>query len=517
MKRNELDPTFLKKLFGLESKVSDSALERLGEFLEIGIAKRKATIRHAGSVENESRFLVEGMIGMYYMNKLSRLYFPGDVFMDFESYQTQVPSKYRFKSFGESVYISLSYPNEELLLKEIPEFTDFSKSQIAKVRHADFEWHAFTQMNYRDKIRVIEEKFPSFKYDLTNNEKASLLGVSYATAARIKKDNKDIKAVGEIGQFGKLLQYPFPAYVHNDAADIEEQTVSWAFHFHSILRNIEEITYYKKQKFSYLSSCLYPEIDIERGLWISKLYLWLFYLDDMTDDLHVGQKAVFWDHLLIGVENIVDGKPLGFSPTRITVYLNAFIDLANEFSMLVSDDRELKKLIYSEVLNYLKENKVEAEYKDKGTPPSFEAYQLLRPVFSGGNLALSLCAFESGDKFDKNSSDWQETTELRGLAAKLIYLSNDLISYQKEASQGAFMNAVALLMHHKRIDFKMAQHEVLNQHAETLENFMVLERRWKEEYRPENSGVLKYLKQIKYKIAGSVHWSLSISPRYKKN
>ncbi|WP_339868942.1 terpene synthase family protein [uncultured Algoriphagus sp.] len=513
----DLDPTFLKKLFGLGGKVSDNAFEKVGEFLEIRIAKRKATIRHAGTVETESRFLVEGMIGMYYMGKLSRLYFPGDVFMDFESYQTQMPSKYRFRSLGESFYISLSYPNETLLLKEIPEFTDFSKSQIAKVRHSDVEWHAFTQMNYRDKLKVIEEKFPKFTYDLTNNEKASLLGVSYATAARIKKESTGKKPADKSGKLGKLLHYPFPAYVHTDAAEIEEQTVSWAFYFHSILRNNDEITYYKEQKFSYLSSCLYPEIDIEKGVWISKLYLWLFYLDDLTDDLHFGQKAGFWDYLLTGVDNIMGGKPLGFNPDRITVFLNAFSDLATEFDALVSGHKELKGLIFSEVLNYMQKNKIEAEFKDKKTLPSWEEYQVIRPAFSGGNLALALCAFESSENFSSDSFDWKETSDLRVQAAKLIYLTNDLISYQKETDRGDFMNAVALLMQHKGMSFKEAQQEILNLHAETLEEFMVLERRWREEYKPENSGILKYLKQIKYKIAGSVHWSLSISPRYRKS
>lgn len=517
MESYDLTPTFLKKLFDLEGKVSDNALERVVGFLEVSYAKRKATIRHPGSVETESRFLIEGMIGMYYKGNLSRLYFPGDVFMDFESYQTQVPSKYHFKSLCESVYTSLSYPNEELLLKEIPEFTDFSKSQIAKVRHADVEWHAFTQMNYRDKLREIEKKFPNFKYDLTNNEKASLLGVSYATAARIKKDYNETKAVDRIGQLGKLIQYPFSAYVHNDAADIEEQTVSWAFHFHSILRNNDEIAYYKNQKFSYLSSCLYPEIDIERGVWISKLYLWLFYLDDITDDLHVGQKAGFWDYLLAGVENIMEGKSLGFNPDRITVYLTAFSDLVTKFDALISGHKELKRLVFSEVLNYMQKNKIEAEFKDKRSLPTWEEYQVIRPGFSGGNLALALCAFESGEKFSNDCSDWQETTDLRELAVKLIYLSNDLISYQKEAERGDFMNAVALHMHHKRIDFTVAQQEVLNLHAQTLEEFMMLDKKWREEYRPENSGILKYLKQIKYKIAGSVHWSISISPRYRKS
>lgn len=513
----DLDPTFLKKLFGLEGKVSDGAFEKVGEFLEIRYAKRKATIRHAGTVETESRFLVEGMIGMYYMGNLSRLYFPGDVFMDFESYQIQMPSKYRFRSLGESVYICLSYPNEALLLKEIPEFTDFSKSQIAKVRHADVEWHAFTQMNYRDKLRVIEEKFPKFKYDLTNKEKASLLGISYTTAARIKKESTRKMPADKGGKLGKSLHYPFPAYVHIDAAEIEEQTVSWAFHFHSILRNNDEIAYYKEQKFSYLSSCLYPEIDIERGVWVSKLYLWLFYLDDLTDDLHVGQKAGFWDYLLSGVETILEGKSLGFNPDRITVFLNAFKDLVTEFDALVSGHTELKGLIFFEILNYMQKNKIEAEFKDKGILPTWEEYQVIRPSFSGGNLALALSAFESGEKFSSDCYDWKETSYLRGLAAKLIYLSNDLISYQKEASRGDFMNAVALHMHHKRIDFVVAQQEVLNLHAQTLEEFMVLDKKWREEYKPENSGILKYLKQIKYKIAGTVHWSLSISPRYRKD
>lgn len=517
MKSYDLDPEFLKTLFGLEGKVSNKAFERLDEFLEIKEFERKSIIRHAGSIESESRFLVDGMVGMYFMNKLSRLYFPGDVFMDFESYQTQVPSKYRFKALEDTVFISLSYSNEAKLLEEIPEFTDFSKSQIAKVRNSDFEWHAFTQMNYRDKIRVIEEKLPSFKYDLTNAEKADLLGVSYATAARIKKDRGFEHHKIADNQLGKMLQYPFPAYVHSDASEIEEQTVSWAYHFHSIFRSHEEILIYKKNKFSYLSSCLYPEIEFERGVWISKLYLWLFYLDDITDDLNVGLKEGFWNYLLIGVENIIKGKPNDITQSRINVFLGAFSDLVSEFNELVLGNKEIKALIYTEILNYLKENKVEAEYKDKGTPPSIEEYELIRPNFSGGNLALSLCAFESGEVLKKNCNDWEQTKDLRTLAAKLIYLSNDLISYQKEAKQGDFMNLVALEMLHSKISFKMAQQEVLSLHAETLDEFVALEKKWKERYRPENREILKYLKQIKYKIAGSVHWSLSISPRYKRN
>lgn len=517
MKRYDLKPKCLRELFGLDEKVSNDAFERLEGFLEIKEFERKSTIRHAGSIESESRFLVEGMVGMYYLNKLTRLYFPGDVFMDFESYQTQVPSKFRFKALINSVFISLSYSNEGRVLEEIPEFTDFSKSQIAKVRHADFEWHAFTQMNYRDKIRIIEEKFPSFKYDLTNTEKAHLLGVSYATAARIKRGPERRNNGMLAGQLGKLLQYPFPSYVHPDALEIEEHTASWAYHFHPILRSKEEISYYKKNKFSYLSSCLYPEIELERGFWISKLYLWLFYLDDMSDDIFPDLREDFWGYLLVGVNSIIQGKHYQIIPTRINDFLNAFKDLYQEFKSLVLDNKELENLIFSELIKYLRENKIEANFKVKANPPSLTAYQNSRPIFSGGNLALALCAFESGQKFKMQNPDWQKTNDLRSLAARLIYLSNDLISYQKEASQGDFMNLVALLMHHKKMEFKVAQQEVLNVHAETLKKFMELDKKWKEEYRPENSGILQYLKQIKYKVAGSVHWSLSISTRYKKN
>ncbi|PZX57608.1 CRP-like cAMP-binding protein [Algoriphagus ratkowskyi] len=515
MERYELDPKVLKTLFSLEGKVGDAAFKKLVPFLDLRQAKRKIIIRDAGAVENESRFLVKGLIGMYYTGKLSRLYFPGDVFMDFESYQTQIPSKYHFKALGDSVYISLSYHNEELLLKEIPDFTDFSKSQIAKVRNADFEWHAFTQMNYRDKIRVIEEKFPSFKYDLTNKEKASLLGVSYATAARIKSFPKIGKVSRVNKQLEKLLKCPFPAYVHNDAVEIEDQSVSWAINFHSIFRNNEEVDYYKKQKLSYLSSCLYPEIDFEKGVWISKLYLWLFYLDDMTDNLPVGQKANFWSYLLNGIEAIINEKQMEYIPSRIFVYLNAFVDLATEFKEMVTYNTDLMDMVFSEVLLYLKYNKAESEHKDSGHPPSLDEYRQSRPYFSGGNLALALCSFESVDKFKSDGADWLRTDQLRQLGAKLIYLSNDLISYNKEESQGDFMNIIALLMHHKKMDFTTAQQAILDEHAAVLEEFMKLDRIWRDEFRPENNGVLKYLKQIKYKIAGSVHWSLSISSRYK--
>lgn len=516
MKDNtQWDPLELKSLLGLNGKATDCAFRKLGKFIKVSELDRKKVIRFAGAVETESRVLLSGLVGMYFNGELIRLFFRGDMFLDFESYLNLIPSKYEFKAILKSRYSHLSSKDEELVLKEIPEFKVVSETLINRLRNENHEWFAFTQMHYEDKLRILELKFPDFKYTLTLSEQAKILGISPSTASRKKNPRAEKRKIPNwVAEMEKELTYSFHSFEHPDAEELEEMTISWASNFQDILRSREEVAAVRNQKLTYLAARLYPEAEFGKALWISKLYLILFYLDDLSDKIPNGQKELFWSELFHKGIEVFDGNHTSFLPSRIGIFLNAFEDLKNELAKLDTGNIDYKQLLLEELIFYFKANWGEAQNRDNTSIPSLEEYLDNRPFFSGGRLAVFLAAFELEKGFLEVKDVWEKTEELRELGAHLIFLSNDLISYDKESKLGDFNNYLCLLMHHNKWNLHTARMYVIEEHQETLRKFMELDSRLKNEFTPEDNGILKILKQIKYKVAGSVFWSLNITNRY---
>ena len=115
MKDNvQWDPLELKSLLGLNGKASDGAFKKLRKFIKVSELARKKVIRFAGALETESHVLLSGLVGMYFNGELIRLFIPGEMFMDFESYLNQIPSKYEFRAILKSKFTNLSFKDEEL-------------------------------------------------------------------------------------------------------------------------------------------------------------------------------------------------------------------------------------------------------------------------------------------------------------------------------------------------------------------------------------------------------------------
>jgi len=516
MKDNvQWDPLELKSLLGLNGKASDGAFQKLGKFIKVSELARKKVIRFAGALETESHVLLSGLVGMYFNGELIRLFIPGEMFMDFESYLNQIPSKYEFRAILKSKFTNLSFKDEKLVLMEIPEFKVVSETLIKRVRNENHEWFAFTQMHYEDKLRIIEQKIPDFQYTLTLAEQAKILGVSPSTASRKKNPKTDKKKIPDwVSEMEKELTYSFHSFQHPDAEELEDMTISWASYFQDILRSKEEVAIIRNQKLTYLAARLYPEADFEKALWISKLYLILFYLDDLSDKIPNGQKELFWSELFHKGMEVFDGNRTSFLPSRINTFLNAFEDLKNELIKLDKGNGDYRQLLLDELIYYFKANWGEAQNRDQNSIPSLEEYLENRPFFSGGRLAVFLAGFEMENGFKDVKDVWKKTEELRELGAHLIFLSNDLISYEKESRQDDFNNYLCLLMHHNKWKLHTARKHVLEEHKEALRKFMELDKKLKNEFKPEDNEILKILKQIKYKVAGSVYWSLKITNRY---
>lgn len=516
MQTIQWSPIKLKSLLGLEGMANDSAFIKLGNYISIKEIPSQTVIRHAGAVETESHVLEKGLIGMFYNGELIRLYFQGDMFMDFESYREQIPSRYEFRALQDSSFTVLSYENEQRVLKDMPEFRQVSEYLIAKVRNSNEQWIAFSQLPYEDRLRKFEERVPGLRYLLKIKELGSLLGISPRSVTRLKnKDDHKPEMRDWKKEISKKIAYSFSVVQHSQAIEIELHAISWASEFHVILRNQDEIKGFLKSKLAYLSTFLYPEIEFQRGVWISKLYLWLFYLDDLTDRLPLGQKEKLWKGLedwLLDFWTGSNSKP--FLPFRLIQLANAFEDLWMELKKLEEVNEVQFQLIQKEIMNYINHNKIEAGFRDSHYLPSLEEYLHHKQYFSGAQLAVSLGCLEFKEGMEMESEVWEKTCRLRELGAKLIFLDNDLISFYKEIKIGDRMNYLAILKGHESCSVDEAKFRLLDYRQSILQEFQEINRKWMEDFNPQNHLILQHLKYVKYKISGSAHWSLNVTNRY---
>ncbi|MHA7129248.1 terpene synthase family protein [Algoriphagus namhaensis] len=512
------NPLKVKSLLGLQGMAEDAAFVKLGNYISIREVSSQTIIRHAGTVETESHVLEKGLIGMFRNGKLIRVFFEGDMFLDFDSYREQIPSRFEFRALMDSCFTVLTYEDEKLVLQDLPEFKEVSEYLISKVRNSNEQWVAFSQLPYEDRLRELELKVSNLRFILKIKELASLLGISNRSVTRLRS-RESHQGGGENWKesITQKIGYPFKHSRHAQANQLEALAISWACDFHSFLCDPEEVKRFQKSKLGLLSTYLYPEIDFDKGLWINKLYVWLFFLDDKTDQLIPGSKERFWKLILDWVL-VFWGKERGnppFLPSKIASIANAFQDLWMELEQMDQVSKVQIELIQAEIQAHLHYSWIEAGFRDRGAYPSLEDYLEYKPYFSGAKLAVSLTCLEFEDQVFESDSLWQETASLRDLGAKLIFLDNDLISYKKEQAIGDHMNYLALLVLHNSLSPLEAKEKVLAIRTSVLQDFMAENKRWMEDFNPENHLILQKLKYIKFKIAASAFWSLKISNRYE--
>lgn len=77
------------------------------------------------------------------------------------------------------------------------------------------------------------------------------------------------------------------------------------------------------------------------------------------------------------------------------------------------------------------------------------------------------------------------------------------------------MNYIALLVKNEGMSLYQAKERAMEVRKSYFNDFMAQNKKWMENFNPENHLILQQLKYIKYKISGARHWSAEISKRYE--
>ncbi|SIN78571.1 terpene synthase family protein [Algoriphagus halophilus] len=502
----------MKPLLDYLKEMPIEEYQQLEPFFDIGNRKNREVILKSGAVEIESRFILEGIVGKFYLGALKRLYFPGDVCVEMESYSNQQPSRFELKVLKEARFTRLSFKNANLILDQFPKFQALSEELYKIARHKEEEWQLIVQGPYERARIELNRKYPGFESSLSQKQLASLLGVSPKTISRKNSREMQTAKFNRIIRYYKThLSYPFESKIHPSVEELDNQTLVWGSMIHRFFTGSKDENSYKKSQLTWLSARLYPDARWENLSWLARLFALLFAMDDFTDQLPKGLKGELWEEIALSFKGVMQGDTHMFFSKSVLSYRNAFYELWQKLPVLIQQQESFFSFLQEEFLLYLESNTWEAKNRDKGIVPTLEAYRQQRPFFSGGQLAISLTPLGMIEAFSLSYPLLVRFEKLRRLAAKLIYLSNDLLSYEKERTQGDFHNLLRLMMHHQKLPYEKVREEIVAEHRVILQEFLDQAQQIEEQ---GNELERSLLHQIQYKVSGAVTWSLFDTTRY---
>jgi len=513
MKMNKTEtPIFLKQFLDALEVHSLEKYYKLADYLKEKTYKKGEILRPADAHEDYAHFILTGMLALVQDRKLVRIYIPFEVAFDLDAYSTQSQSPYKLVALDNSKVVTVSRSAEERILIDLPEFKTLSEKLLERAKKSDLEWITITQLHHSEAIPLLKEKMAQ-QFQIPSTRKlGEMLGISPKTLSRYySKLYSNRKSILVRAQAKEIFHYPFQSIIHIDVEEIDSIVTCWASHL-NLLPSQKAISNYQKMKMTWLSARLYPEASLEKSIWLAKMYAFLFIVDDFTDKTPVGEKHRFWMELSIGIKDIMNGITIDLRNKKLKIFLNAFLDLWKEFLILASSDS--RNYFKSMMNNYIRENHWEACNRDFHRKITIVSYLEKRPVFSGGILALGLIQFAMEDNYPDISSIWLNLKCYRDLAAKLIFISNDLLSYEKEKFIEDPHNWLSLMMKEMGLEKEEAEKTLLDIHSQTLEELLILDRKYQKTYIPNSRTVLAAIKNIKYQISGAVAWSVFDTRRY---
>lgn len=220
----------------------------------------------------------------------------------------------------------------------------------------------------------------------------------------------------------------FPVALNPSTPRLDKEVLKWAWSNRLFLSN-EELEKARIQKLNWFASYLFPEAEEEVLRGTMKFFLWLFLIDDLLDSEHQSSARVFLDQLQ-------NPKP-GISCGRFDIFLGVLSEI--KVWWLGLGDEQWQKDWHQTWNLYLDAIRWEFQNKRTRVRPSLSEYQSYRMYFSGVYLAIHLLRLP--DLIGSCESDFLESK-----IARLICLSNDLSSAEKENQIGDYHNEMLLLI-----------------------------------------------------------------------
>ncbi|GAB2633491.1 terpene synthase family protein [Belliella aquatica] len=300
------------------------------------------------------------------------------------------------------------------------------------------------------------------------------------------------------------LLYPFESMINPLSDEMDQLTTTWAVHL-GLLNSRKQVNTIKQMKIDTFASCLYPHASKKFLLPVTKIYLILFLLDDLTDNRRQAEQNEIKDIHQSFINILYDKASKVESPFSI-----AFLDFTNQWKKLVNNEE------HTEFMNRFKEyiefQQWELEINNSMEIPPIQEYCFKRPYASGAHLAIYFMKILINFLLQTKEMDICQLHYLESKATTLICLANDIGSFYKELNEDSIHNFLIILMKEHQFSIDELMEIAKQKHTKLLHQFMQLC-----SINKDKPNLSKYIKALKHMIAGSHYWSTSETIRYHNN
>jgi hypothetical protein len=213
---------------------------------------------------------------------------------------------------------------------------------------------------------------------------------------------------------------------------------------------------------------LYPNAEKKELLFITKVFRYLFFLDDMADQYTGSKKILLWEQVLnLFIHVTTRGKKAELNGNgKILVEIFESLEATGI-------DEKGKECFKKCIFNFVKAGIWEAKNLYHNHPPLISKYLKKLGHSSGAEVAIFSLAIIQSNGIQASNLFCKKLMGLRQCLIRIVCLCNDLDSLEKEEKAGDFHNFVLLLEIHHGMDRKEAIILVKSKLKTILNNYQI--------------------------------------------
>ncbi|MFC5624569.1 hypothetical protein [Algoriphagus winogradskyi] len=179
-------------------EISEEDLSALFSRLDQKRFKKGMIIKEAGKIDQFSRFVCEGLIGLYREKdgtpNLEYLFTTGDIATEFHSYYTNQASEYYLKTLNDGVYIELSADSQEYVAKKNHNLMKLESKVMSYIMSRRTEMNGIRLLGLEAGYRELTKYLGDYIFLLKQTDLAGLFNCSLRKVSRwySEKGSKDL-------------------------------------------------------------------------------------------------------------------------------------------------------------------------------------------------------------------------------------------------------------------------------------------------------------------------------------
>lgn len=183
----------LKKHFDKLVWLDEKIYFRLEKYLVEKRYQKGSIIKKANERELYARFINTGYIAKMWPSEKGRdfrlrVFGPGKVAADFESYFSGQPSNYGLKAITYTSTFELHHSLEKKLLKEVPEVAPLATCINSQILMESIQWHNIFSLSRNDGYSFLKNKFSDYLQFFSDKDLGYLFKCSEQHIKKIKED-----------------------------------------------------------------------------------------------------------------------------------------------------------------------------------------------------------------------------------------------------------------------------------------------------------------------------------------